>query len=58
MTPDQLKEHFNVETQTALAAKLGKPVSTVAEWFQKGRVPRAVLLEVELEQLKGEDRPQ
>jgi DNA-binding transcriptional regulator YiaG len=56
MTPDQLKEHFQVDTQTALAAKLGKPVSTVAEWFQKGRVPRAVLLEVELEQLK--DRPQ
>lgn len=58
MTPDQLKEHFNVDTQTALAARLGKPVSTVAEWFQKGRVPRAVLLEVELETLKGEGSAQ
>jgi hypothetical protein len=58
MTPDQLKNHFKAPTQTALAAILGKPVSTVAEWFQRGVVPRAVQLEVEIRtegQLKAED---
>ena len=48
MTPDQLKVHFNVQTQTALAAALDKPISTVAEWFQRGRVPRAVQLELQI----------
>lgn len=47
MTPEQLKDHFQAPTQTALAGLLGKPVSTVAEWFQRGRVPRAVQWEVE-----------
>jgi hypothetical protein len=49
MTPQELKSHFGVETQTALAERLGKPVSTVAEWFQVGRVPRVVQLEIELD---------
>jgi DNA-binding transcriptional regulator YiaG len=48
MTPDQLKAHFNVQTQTALAAILEKPVSTVAEWFQRGTVPRHVQLELQI----------
>ena len=48
MTPDQLKEHFKVQTQTALAAALDRPISTVAEWFQRGRVPKAVQFELEL----------
>lgn len=55
MSPDQLKQHFNVQTQTALAELLGKPVSTVAEWFQRGKVPEAVLLRLELD---GKIRPQ
>ncbi len=49
MSPDQLKQHFKVQTQTALADLLGKPVSTVADWFQRGRVPEAVLLRLELD---------
>jgi hypothetical protein len=49
MTPDQVKQHFKVQTQTALAERLQKPVSTVAEWFQKGRIPRAVQFELELD---------
>jgi hypothetical protein len=60
MTPDQLKDHFNVQTQTALAAVLDKPISTVAEWFQRGRVPRAVQLELQIRtggKLKA-DQPQ
>jgi DNA-binding transcriptional regulator YiaG len=48
MTPEQVKQHFGAQTQSALAAKLGKPVSTVAEWFQRGRVPRAVQLELQI----------
>jgi hypothetical protein len=48
MSPDQLKSHFNVSTQTALAERLGKPISTVAEWFQKGKLPRAVQFEMEI----------
>lgn len=48
MTPDQVKEHFEVDTQTALAAKLGKPISTVADWFQRDRIPRAVQFELEV----------
>jgi DNA-binding transcriptional regulator YiaG len=43
-----VKQHFGAQTQSALAAKLGKPVSTVAEWFQRGRVPRAVQLELQI----------
>lgn len=60
MTPQQLKQHFGVETQTALAGALDKPISTVAEWFQKNRVPRAVLLELQLNGKipRQEDRPQ
>jgi hypothetical protein len=59
MTPDQLKQHFDAQTQTALAEKLGRPISTVSEWFQKGRLPRAVQLEIELKTggaLKAEPR--
>lgn len=48
MTPQQLKDFFQVETQTALAEALDKPVSTVAEWFQRGVVPRAVQLELQI----------
>jgi hypothetical protein len=48
MTPDQVKQHFEAPTQTALAEALGKPVSTVAEWFQKGRVPRGAQFELEI----------
>lgn len=61
MTPEQVKEHFQAPTQTALAATLGKPISTVAEWFQRGRVPRAVQLELQIMtkgKLAAEDRPQ
>lgn len=60
MTPEQVKEHFDAPTQTALAATLGKPISTVADWFQQGRVPRAVQFELEIMtggKLKAE-RPQ
>lgn len=49
MTPEQVKQHFQASTQAALAVRLGKPVSTVAEWFQRGRVPRAVQLELQIE---------
>lgn len=48
MTPDQLLQHFKTPTQTALAGLLGKPVSTVSEWFQRGRVPRVVQLEIQI----------
>lgn len=48
MTPEQLKSHFDARTQKELAAKLGKPLSTVAEWFQRGTVPRAVQLEMQI----------
>ncbi len=61
MTPDQVKQHFKVQTQTALAETLGKPISTVAEWFQRGKVPRVVQYELEIRtkgKLKAEDRPQ
>lgn len=61
MTPEQLKQHFSANTQAALAEKLGRPVSTVAEWFQRGRVPRAVQLELQIRsggKLVAEDRPQ
>ena len=57
MSPEQVKSHFKAPTQTALAAILGKPVSTVAEWFQKGSVPRAVQFELEIKtdgQLKAD----
>ena len=60
MTPEQLKNHFQAPTQTALAEKLGRPVSTVAEWFQRGRVPREVQLEIQIRtggKLKAENRP-
>lgn len=60
MTPDQVKEHFGVATQTALAVELQRPISTVAEWFQRGRIPRAVQFELEIAtggKLKAE-RPQ
>jgi hypothetical protein len=49
MTPDQVKLHFNARTQKDLAAKLGRPVSTVAEWFQRGRVPRAVQFQLQID---------
>lgn len=49
MTPDQVKQHYNAPTQTALAEALKKPVSTVAEWFQKGRVPKAEQFRLELD---------
>lgn len=57
MSPEQIKSHFKAPTQTALAAILGKPVSTVSEWFQKGTVPRAVQFELEIKtggELKAE----
>jgi hypothetical protein len=59
MTPEQVKNHFQAPTQSALAVHLGKPVSTVAEWFQRGVVPRAVQLELQIMTggvLKAEDR--
>lgn len=49
MTPEQVKEHFQAPSQTALAATLGRPISTVAEWFQRGRVPREVQLELQIQ---------
>lgn len=59
MTPEQLKQHFQAPTQTALAVLLGRPVSTVAEWFQTGRVPKGVLLELLLaKKLKPKDLQQ
>jgi DNA-binding transcriptional regulator YiaG len=48
MTPEQVKEHFQAATQTDLATILGKPISTVSEWFQLGRVPRAAQLELHI----------
>lgn len=59
MTPEQVKVFFQAPTQTALAARLGKPISTVAEWFQRGKVPRAVQLELQIltdGKLPAEDR--
>lgn len=49
MTPDQLLTFFEVRTQTALAHRLGKPKSTVADWFQRGIVPRTVQLELQIQ---------
>ena len=48
MTPNQVLTHFKVPTKSALARKLGKPVSTVHDWFQTGRVPRAVQYELQI----------
>ena len=48
MTPDQIKDYFKAPTQTALAGILDRPISTVAEWFQRGVVPRAVQLELQI----------
>ena len=59
MTPDQVLAHFQVTTQTALAERLGKPISTVADWFQKGTVPLVVQYELQIKtdgQLKAEMR--
>jgi hypothetical protein len=49
MTPEQVKAHFQAPTVTALAATLGRPISTVAEWFQNDRIPRAVQLELQID---------
>lgn len=48
MTPEQVLSHFGVTRQTELARVLGKPVSTVADWFQRGAVPRAVQYELQI----------
>lgn len=49
MSPEQVQQHFEAESVSELARKLGKPVSTVHEWFQRGVVPRAVQLELEID---------
>ena len=59
MTPDQVLTHFQVDTKTALAKALDKPVSTVNDWFQRGRVPKSVQFELQIRtggQLKAEVR--
>jgi len=49
MKPDQLLTYFQVTTQSDLARLLGRPNSTVAEWFQRGTVPREVQLELQIQ---------
>lgn len=59
MTPQQVQAYFDAPTQKALADVLDRPISTVAEWFQRGVVPRAVQLELQIRtngRLKAEAR--
>jgi|GEM_PF-4836055 len=56
MTPDKLLSYYRVSSQSALARRMGRPVSTVADWFQTGRLPKAVLLEIQVEKLKAKAR--
>lgn len=59
MTPEQVQAHYQAKTRSELARKLRRPVSTVCEWFQRGVVPRAVQLDLQIEtdgKLKAERR--
>lgn len=48
MTPQQVQRFFKVQTQAALARVLRRPASTVAEWFQRGCVPKAAQFELQI----------
>ena len=47
MDPNIVLKHLGLPSQSALARKLGLPVSTVAEWFQNGRIPRLAQFDIE-----------
>ena len=46
MTPQDLQKHYG--TQTAIARALGAAQSSVAEWFQNGRIPEGRQYQIEL----------
>lgn len=48
MSPKQVLEYFKAKNVSDLAVKLHKPASTVHEWFQRDRVPRAVQYELQI----------
>ena len=59
MKPDDIQAHYKAKSRSDLARKLGKPISTVHDWFQRGVVPRAVQLEQQIAtrgKLKAEGR--
>ena len=48
MTPTQVLDHFDAVNVSDLARKLDRPVSTVHNWFQTGKIPSGVQYEIQV----------